>query len=154
MPAEVEDVEALLEWAGAKLIALPGRRAGPAPLRVFWPDYDQELRFSADEGFRQARALREAAPSGPELDLMDLILLLPNVIDSADRRRIVRLRTLVHPLNGRRFWHWTRLASEFGLKEYSARQLYLKGLNEIARKTPEEKIFTLRPPELAIEFSI
>jgi hypothetical protein len=148
------DLEEWLEWAGAKLIALPGGRIGPGSVRVFWPDYTRDdLRFDLDPELRRAAALRQAAPSGPELDRMDALLALPNLIALAPRRRIVRLRTLVHPITGRHLWPWTRLAEEFSIRTYTAKLWYSRGLSEVCSKLTSDKVHTLRAHATAFDLS-
>lgn len=144
-----EELESLLEWASAKLIALPGRRIGPGGFRSFWPDFERDLSLDFDPELRRAAALRQAAPSGPELDLMDLILALPNLIVRPERRRVVRLRTLIHPISGRHLWPWTRLAREFVVRTYTAKLWYDRGLSEVCGKLRPEDVYTLRRLDLA-----
>jgi hypothetical protein len=146
------ELEPLLDWAGAKLIALPGHRIGPADYRVFWPDYDRGP-FVGSE-FRQALALRRVAPSGQELDLMDELLTFPNLIERAERRRVVRLRSLIHPISSRRLWPWTRIARELSVRDYTAKHFHRSGLEEICRRLPSEKVCSLRRLDLNNSFSL
>ena len=71
-----QELQAWLEWAGARLIAMPGGRTRPAEPHVIWPEYSQE-KFEILT-FRSALPLRAAAPSSAEIPIVEEILLLPN----------------------------------------------------------------------------
>jgi len=137
------ELEQWLEWAGTRLIAMPGPRVGPSESTGWWPDYSQD-RFEIIE-FRARIALRVAAPGPHEIGLMEEILDLPSLIGNnandhdCQVRKIVRRRTLLHPITNRRLWHWGRLADEYGKSQNTLRSWYNKGLSQICRRLPDDE---------------
>ena len=71
---------------------------------------------------------------------MDEILLLPNLCFSEKRRRAVRLRSLVNPINSRHLFSWARLAERLSSDPKSIKRLYLRGIEEVSRKVPPEQV--------------
>ena len=132
------ELQVWLEWAGARLIAMPGGRIGPSNTKVIWPDYAQDS-FEVLE-FRGAVPIRASAPSSTEIPIVDEILLLPNVCAKDYTRRVLHARSLVHPINGRYLYKWTRIAELLAVKAYTARRWYNEGLVEVISKAPEDKV--------------
>jgi len=128
-PAELQ---IWLEWAGARLIAMPGRRIGPAAPKVIWPDYSQET-FQVLE-HRGAMSVKVAAPSSKEIPIVDEILILPNVCSRDYVRRVLHVRSLVHPLNGRYLYKWTRIAELLDVKPRTIKMWHRQGLEEVVDK--------------------
>lgn len=131
------EIEAWLEWAGIRLIAMPGPRAGPSEFRGFWPDYSQE-RFEIIS-FRARIALRVAAPGPSEIPLMEQILLLPNLLQPSESERIqmmrkaIRKRTLLHPITERHLFSWARLAKDLETSRFIAQGLYEDGIIRLTK---------------------
>jgi hypothetical protein len=117
---------------------MPGPRIGPAKTKVIWPDYAQET-FQVLE-FRGAMPVRADAPSSQEIPIVDEILLLPNVCAKDYTRRVLHARSLVHPINGRYLYKWTRIAELLAVKPYTARRWYKEGLVEVIKKAPRERV--------------
>ncbi len=132
------ELEEWLEWAGVRLIAMPGKRVGPDEYRSFWPDFSQET-FQILE-FRNRRRVTIAPPSSKEIFIVDEILSLPNLCKSQGKRRIIRARTLLHPVNLRRLFPWSRIANGMGVKISSAKYMYKSGLEEICNNIDEQKV--------------
>ena len=133
-----EELRIWLEWAGARLIAMPGLRIGPAKTKVIWPDYAQETFQILD--FRGALPVRAAAPSSKEIPIVEEILLLPNVCEKNYTRRVLHARSLVHPINGRYLYRWPRIAELLDVKIHTARRWYKEGLVEVTKKAPRDKV--------------
>lgn len=133
-----EELRTWLEWAGMRLIALPGGRTGPRDRGTFWPD------FSQDEWevlqFRQGIPLRAAAPSPAEISLMEFILDFPSLCAHEPTRRVLHCRALIHPVKYRPLWRWQRIADLLEVKIYTVKAWHKAGLVEIARKLPTEAI--------------
>jgi hypothetical protein len=143
-----DELEQWLEWAGTRLIAMPGPRVGPSESTGWWPDYSQD-RYEVIE-FRARIALRIAAPSGSEIELMEEILYLPSLIGvgvnehDCEVRRVVRRRILLHPITNRRLWQWDRLAKEHKRSQVTLRTWYKKGLSQICRRISGDKTTSIR----------
>lgn len=131
-----DELRAWLEWAGAKLIAMPGPRIGPKAPSTFWPDYSQEL-FQV-LAFRSATPLRAMAPSSVEIPLMELILSFPALCTHQATRRVLHCRALIHPVKQRHLYRWDRIAELLDTKVYTVKYWHRRGLAEVARKIPEE----------------
>jgi hypothetical protein len=142
------ELQTWLEWAGQRLIAMPGSRVGPKDSGIAWPDYAQDPYEVLQ--FRVGIALRIAAPAANEIGLMEEILLLPGLIGtnedkfSCKLRWIVRRRTLLHPITNRRLWPWSRLAKEYKSSQYNVRLWYGSGLSQICRRLPDEQAESVR----------
>jgi hypothetical protein len=126
------ELQTWLEWASARLLAMPGGKVKPAGLETLWPDYSQD-RFQVLD-FRAAITLRVLAPSSTEIPIMEEILFLPNLCTDTNTKRIIRLRSLVNPVSNRHLYKWPEIATKFTIKQYTARRLFDTGLREIARK--------------------
>jgi len=128
-----EQLQVWLEWAGARLIAMPEPRIKPAQPRVIWPDYHQDQQEITD--FRGKLSLRAGAPAKHEVAMVDKILLLPNVIELPMVRRVVHVRSLVHPINYRHLYSWKRISKLLSTSPWLVKKWHGKGLCEIIRKT-------------------
>jgi len=127
-----------LEWAGARLVAMPGRREGPAATKVIWPEYDQE-KFEVLT-FRGRLPLRAAAPDKDEIPLVDEILLFPNLCSQVHVRRVLHARALVHPLNQRHLFPWSRIAKLLHSDHKQVQRWHRKGLEEVVSKVDRSKV--------------
>src|SRR5579864_2946310 len=134
-PAELQT---WLEWAGARLIALPVGRIKPSEPRVIWPEYSQE-RFEILD-FRGYEPLRANAPSKDEIPIMDEILTLPALWSDSLKRRVLHSRALVHPLNGPNLYSWAKVAQLVGRDPKTVKAWHTAGLAEVCRKAPQDKI--------------
>ena len=129
-----QELQVWLEWAGARLIAMPGARPGPNGTKVIWPEYAQEL-FQVIE-FRPGMRIRAPIPSAEDITLTEEILVLPAFCEYAKARRTIRLRTLMHPVHERHIYSWADIAKKLEIDRKTAASLYSRGLREIARKVP------------------
>lgn len=126
------ELQTWLEWASARLLAMPGRKIKPSEPHVVWPEYAQDTREIIE--FRVGIKLRALAPSADEIPIMDEILLLPNLCEKDLRRRAIRLRSLVNPLNNRHLYPWVEIAERLSVRQYSLKREYAWGLKEILLK--------------------
>lgn len=127
-----------LEWAGARLIAMPGRRIAPAEPTVIWPEYNRNAFEVLD--FRRGLALRAVAPNKDEIDIVDEILLFPNVCTDVIVRRVLHTRALVHPLNGRHLFPWTRIAKLLSTDHKHVQRWHARGLTEVVAKLETARV--------------
>lgn len=127
------EVQSWLEWAGARLIAMPEPRIGPSNPHVLWPDYSQDQREISD--FRGKLTLRAMAPTRDEVALVDRILGLPSVCELPNTRRIIQVRSLVHPINYRHLYSWARIARLMHTSTYSVKRMHAIGLDQIVKRT-------------------
>lgn len=130
-----------LEWASARLLATPSTKIRPQEPVTIWPEYSQDKFEILD--FRAQIMLRALAPSSTEIPIMDEILLLPNLCFNENRRRVVRLRSLVDPLNSRYIYSWARLAERLHSGPRIIKRMYSLGLEEISRKVPPDQVCRL-----------
>jgi len=140
MVAELSPIElqTWLEWAGARLIAMPGSRTRPAEPYIVWPEYSQNT--SEVLNFRSALPLRASAPSSEEIPIVDEILLLPNTCSDVYKRRLLHARSLVHPISHKYLYRWTRLAEILHTSPARVKSLHSKGLTEAARKADKSRV--------------
>ncbi len=132
------ELKTWLEWAGARLIAMPGRRPGPADIKVIWPEYSQDKFQVLDH--RPGLSIHAAAPSNQEIPIVDEILSLPSVCSLHKPRRVLHIRALVHPLNGRYIYTWTRVAEKLESNRETVRYWHKKGLQEVCDKADRGKV--------------
>lgn len=132
---ETYDLQTWLEWAGARLIAMPEPRIKPAQPRVIWPDYSQES--GEMTVFRGQLSLRAAAPAKHEVAMVDKILLLPNICHLPNVRRVLQVRALVHPINYRHLYSWARISKLLHTSRYQVKKWHGDGLIEVVGRTPD-----------------
>lgn len=132
------DLRTWLEWAGARLIAMPSDRIKPAELKCLWPEYSQD-KFQVLE-HRPPLSIRAMAPSSKEITIVDEILLLPNLCSSDLTRRIIHARSLVHPIRGHYLHKWSEIALLVRLSRPTVMNRYKNGLKEITEKVDPEKV--------------
>lgn len=135
------ELQMWLEWAGIRLIAMPGGRIGPATYRVFWPDYETDKYQVLDK--RSIRPVRVVPPNGKEIPLVENILLLPNLCEKDFTRRILHVRALLHPVNMRHLYPWKRVAEAVQMKESNAKYYHKIGLQEVCRKVDEQTVCSI-----------
>jgi hypothetical protein len=141
MTLDPDRLQLWLEWAGARMWALPVDGVWPQSFHVAWPEYNIEL-FQVLE-FRARLALRAAAPSSAEIPIMDQILSLPALCRETERRRILHRRAIVHPIRNRHIYTWHRLARDFHKDPRSLRALHRRALDEVVGKIPRETLTSL-----------
>lgn len=127
-----------LEWAGARLIAMPGGHIGPRDTGVFWPEYDRDRHEVLQ--FRGRLRLRAVAPNKDEIAIVDEILLLPNLCSEIRIRRVLHVRSLVHPLNGRHLYPWRRIAKLLATDHKQIKRWHVRGLEEVTAKADPAKV--------------
>lgn len=138
-----------LEWAGARLIAMPGPRTGPKEPKGFWPAEFSQDKFQVLE-FRGGLPIRAGAPSAEEISWVDEILLLPNVCERDVVRRIIHTRLLIHPIRGTHLYTWTSIAKKLSIgphkiRPYTIKKLHRDGLKEVCEKTDPARVCRIAP---------
>lgn len=132
-----QDLQDVLEWASARLLALPSQKVKPSDTKVIWPEYDQD-KWEIIE-FRERIALRCLAPDKDEIPLMEQALSLPNFLPNPEWRRLIRKRCLVNPLSNTHIYTWMDLGVLFSMKRFSIRARYKKELSRLALLIPQDK---------------
>lgn len=137
---DTQTLQTWLEWAGVRLIAMPGPREGPGPLRAAtWPfEYDQD-KFQVLE-FRRGLAARMMAPSAKEIPIMDEILSMVNICSVKDARRVINYRLLIHPIRNTHLYKWPRVVEKVEIKLSGVKRLHREGLQEICRKADRQRV--------------
>ena len=138
--ATSDEIKQWLEWAGARLLSMPGGHIGPKSPGVAWPDYADDARTAY--GYSPS-AIRTERPNKDEIFFVDEILTLPHAIPDITRRRIVQSRSLVTPIAHRHLYSWTKLAKLLHTDRRTVANLYLRGLKEIIVRADQEKIRTI-----------
>lgn len=136
-----EEIKKWLEWSGQRLLAMHIASPKPRGPHSSWPE------FAADAakayGYTPNR-LRAAVPRSREIELMDEILLLPNLIKEVNVRRIINARALVTPVSNRYVYSWSRVAFMLHTSEYKVKRLHDLGLHSIIVALSVEKASTIR----------
>ena len=133
-----ETLQFWLEWAGARLVAMPGGTNRPNSPRALWPEYSQD-KFELVK-FRGQLPLRVNGPSKDEILIMDEILLLHNLSEYVVRRRLIHCRSVVHPITGRNIYSWRRIAKLLKSDPKVVHRWYDLGLLEVSRRVPPEQV--------------
>lgn len=133
-----DELQIWLEWAAAKLIAMPAGRLKPTEPRAFWPDYSQD-KFQILE-FRRSLKIRALAPSAAEIPVMDAIVLLPNLCTEEPVRKVVHWRAQIHPIRRSHLLTWTWISTRLDVRAYTAKRWHQKGLEEILVKASPETV--------------
>lgn len=141
MPHNPAEVQFWLEWAGQRLLSLDVGKIKPQQYRSFWPDYPDD-KYTAF-GYTGSR-LRPASPSANEIPLMDDILNLVLLIPDITSRRVVNARCLIHPINNRYRYSWTKIAFILHTNRHSVKVLHQKGIKYIAGRVPDGLVYRLR----------
>lgn len=135
------ELKSWLEWAGVRLIAMPGGRIGPKQPRALQLDYSQDEFQVLD--FRGIIPVKVAPPGSKEIALIETILLLPNICEKQVTRRILHVRSLLHPLNMRYLYPWSRVAEILKIKISSAKYFHKIGLDEVCRNAPRDMVCSI-----------
>jgi len=137
-----QDLQMWLEWAGARMIAMPGGRTKPSEPHVIWPEYSQD-KFELLE-FRKDNPLRASGPSKDEIPIMDEILTLPRYCTDPFKRRVLQSRALVHPINGRNLYSWGKIARILSRDPKTVKAWHTSGLKEVCNKAPQASVCRIR----------
>ena len=116
-------------WASGRMAAMIVVGTWPSGFRSYWPDYSTD-QFQVLE-FRRNERLKPVRPSGSEIELIDEILTLPNICKTDQVRRVIRLRSMIHPIRCTTTYSWEKIGSRIGIKPSVARIFYKRGLEEI-----------------------
>lgn len=135
------ELQLWLEWAGAKLLALPGAGAAPKDFRVAWPDFPANKNLAY--GYT-ATKLRPPPPAAAEIEVMDEILLLPGLIPNILQRRVVNARSLVRPISGQYLYSWSKIGLILHMDRSTVRRLHTLGLKELAIRISSAKVYRIR----------
>jgi len=122
-----ESVVARLEAAGATLLAMRLRAAGPAGVRSSMPE---PVREACESYGWVPEPIRAAIPDAEAITAMDeafgwLALIPPH---RRVLRRIVAARSLVHPLSGRHCMTWRRVGDVVGASHTAVRVWHAQGI--------------------------
>lgn len=138
-PTELEE---WLEWAGVRLIAMPGRRVGPSDYRSFWPDFSNDV-FQVLE-FRRYLPVKSLAPSKDEIPIMEEVLQLPCLCPDVKGRRILHMRCLIHPITRRHLFTWKRASEKLQSDPRTLQRLHEKSLETVAKVAPPFLVLRLK----------
>lgn len=133
-----QTLQTWLEWAGVRLIAMPGPKVRPSDPKVIWPEYSQD-NFEILT-FRRALPVRVGAPTPKEIPIVDEILQFPNACERAVVRRILHVRSLMHPVRGTYLYKWSRIAELLDVKVYTVKRLHVEGLKEASEKADPKRV--------------
>jgi hypothetical protein len=139
--ASPEELRTWLEWAGSKLLAMQISSPKPKGPHTSWPSFAQEAALAY--GYTGER-LRPALPRSQEIELMDKILLFPNLVTDITSRRIINSRSLVTPVSNRYLYSWSKLAFMLHMDRRRVIRLHFTGLCEIVSALPKEKVDAIR----------
>lgn len=127
---DAETVIARLEEAGRTLIALPSKGCYPAREGSSWPAivHDVAESYGYDE-----ETVRAPVPSPQAITRMDeayqWITLIPAQLVS--HRKIVLMRSLVHPVSDRHRFSWRKIGKLFGWSHEAVRIWHAQGIDRI-----------------------
>jgi hypothetical protein len=128
--------------AGRTLLSLPmPRHSYPTGYRSAWPDTVQShvdwfaAQVMADEDNRlemlAGRNNVRVRPLQRQIDGLDEVLSWVLRIRDGRHRRVVTLRSLVHPITGRHLYGWRRLARALDAHENTIRNWHAQGIDDI-----------------------
>ena len=127
LPDGPEALVAVLEAAGKTLLALPEGGIFPAGVGAAWPSFVREMVEAY--GYDEARP-RMPAPTARQIEEMGVVFgwvgTIPN--DRYVLRRLLLLRSLVHPLSDRHSYSWRDVARMVGTNHFSVRVWHGQGL--------------------------
>jgi Domain of unknown function (DUF6362) len=132
-----QELQSWLEWAGGVLLSAPSPPVRPRGHKTNWPDFPQDpweiTTFRLD-------APRPIVPSPDEIEMMEHVLLLPNILDDIWKRRIVHARSLVFPITRHHRYRWSQIAKLLHTSPYHVKRLHAKGIAEICERSDREKL--------------
>ena len=127
---DAETVILRLEEAGRTLIALPNRHCFPASTGSSWPPIVHE----AVEAYGYGEVeIRPPVPSAQAITRMDEAYCWVGHIDArlTSHRKIVLLRSLVHPVSERHQFSWRKIGQKFGWSHEAVRIWHAQGIDRI-----------------------
>lgn len=127
---DAETVILRLEEAGRTLIALPGKGCFPAREGSSWPAVVHD--FAEGYGYHDVK-VRPPVPSAQEITRMDEAYRWVGLIDERliSHRKIVLLRSLVHPVSERHRFSWRKIGKLFGWSHEAVRVWHAQGIDRI-----------------------
>lgn len=135
---EPKILQSWLEWAAAKLIAMPAGRLKPQAPRALWPDFAYEPIPGASD--LRTNRLRALAPSSAEISIVDSIIFLPNLCEKEETRKVLHWRAQVHPITLAHINKWNWIAHKFDVRIMTVQRWHKKGLEEVCAKADQETI--------------
>ncbi len=128
--AAVDLVREELEWAGATFIAMRLPKVGPKEPQALWPSYAPDVDVAY--GYNTTRT-HAALPSAAEISLMDKILAWVELVpkDKLVVKRVVGMRAMVRPENGRHLYSWRAIGKIVGASGTAAMNWHRVGLGII-----------------------
>lgn len=121
-------VEALLFWAGEKLVAMPISSPKPKQFLSYWPETVKN-HFEA-YGYNTTR-LPRLGPDSREITHMDSILAWLRYIPERPVARLVALRILIHPVSQRHLNSWSACARIVGTDRQTAHRWFDRGISAV-----------------------
>lgn len=132
-PIDAEFVIYRLEEAGRTLLSLPNVGCMPAGYKSNWP----EVVHAALEAYGYTPEMAKApCPSPKKIGRMDEAMRWVAFIPEArsQHRRIVLMRSLVHPITERHRWSWRRLGDTFGWDRRAVQLWHGQGIDMIVNE--------------------
>lgn len=149
------EIQFWLEWAGARLLSMPSRNLWPQAYRSFWPETEPDLYANLGQESLSSLRIRPPIPTGIEIDLTDEILAIIALVPHEMTRRVLQLRSLVHPVNGRYKYGWMKIATRINSDRRTLKRLHNNGLVTLTRVIPEDKVCRfssfINPPSITID---
>lgn len=131
------EVQSWLEWAGMRLLAMPGQNPFPASQRALWPDYPQDANTAY--GYTDV-PLRAGRPTKAEIPIVDEILTLPLLVQNQTERRIVQARSLVTPISQRYLYSWSKIARMLHTDRRAVIRWHMHGLRDIIIRVDNDTV--------------
>ena len=134
LPATPDWVRAMLEEAGATLLALPAR-GHTTRMRTGGLDWVRDPAVLLAPGSGPPPP-RPPVPSPAAIDRMDRALAWLSLVPDASfvLRRVAGARSLVHPLTGRHLFTWRRLGAALGADHKAVQRWHGQAMQVIAAR--------------------
>ena len=129
-PMTAEEVISRFEEAGRTLMALPAKGCRPAGYGNGWP----AVVHAMEEAYGYGEAeIRPPVPSAQAITRMDEAYGWVNLLPDQRRsyRRIVLLRSLVHPVRDRHVFGWRKIGRMLGWDYRAVQNWHAKGIDLI-----------------------
>lgn len=136
------EIDTWLCWAGKRLLSMPSSKVKPQEYRSYWPDVVQELN-KFEKLNHGDRPLRASAPTKEDIPIVDTILTLPNRCSDVKVRRVLHARSLIHPINDRHIYGWSKLARLLHVDRRTVKHWHNSGLEEIADNAEEKTVWLI-----------
>lgn len=142
-PLSPNELNTWLSWAGEKLLGMSLKNPAPGTAQSTWPKIMlQEELVEPPPG--ETTPIKFPRPTGEEISLMDQILTLPSLATDIWQRQILHARCLTNPISHRPIYSWPKLAKKLHLSVEQAKYLHKKGLINVAKLAPYEKVCRIR----------